>query len=843
MSAGPDRQAAARTVPRPAAPQRLAALFLVSAASVGYEIALTRYFAVSGWSEYGYWVISIVMAGFALSGVALSLVRPWAMRRGAALLRWLPVAMLAAAALGFHFTAANPFNPLQLQNPATWLPQLGNIAMYYAALLPFFFLAGLFVGLCFVLDERRIGLVYGFDLTGAGAGAALVLGLMWVVHPFHLVAVLLLPLAGAALLASRPRRSAAAAGAVLLAAESLLLLASPARYNEFKAIYPPLHVQGSRVVAEATSPRGAYALLDDFTERVDDDLSNDAGLLGLPGPPATYGLYRDGVRVAGLPRPGGLDVGYAAAGLDALPYALLHRPDVLLVGASGGFRAQAALALGAGHVTAIETDPVLLGAARHGLGPSPALPASPALVLSGAGPLAMARLAAVPGGRYDLVDISADILDASEGAEAAFTVEALAADLRALRPGGLLSVPVSIRDLPAYALRGIGAARAALLATGAAAPALDVAVVRSAWNVRILVSPDGFAAPALAALRQFCDQRSFDVSYLPGPDVGTAAGVEPRGEIYNDLPPVSFEAGTVSTQDGPQDAIADEAALVLDGRPTLSGQAFDLRPPTLDRPFAWDILRLWHLPTVLRRLELLPQAEIGQLVNVAVLLQAGVLAALVLLVPALFAGRIRGQGRVLAPAVTFACLGLGFLFIEIDLIGRAGLYLEDRTSAFAVVLTGMLVFSGVGSLAAGRMARPLAWAGPVILGWCVAAWAWLQPLMVATLDLPWGLRVALVLAVLAPVSVALGVPFPAALSRGGRGRPGEAGSGAPGPGFLPWAWALNGAFSVVATPLANLLAIRSGYGAVLLCAAFLYGAALLSFSRMPRTAAWQTLPT
>src|SRR5208337_1330007 len=30
-------------------------------------------------------------------------------------------------------------------------------------------------------------------------------------------------------------------------------------------------------------------------------------------------------------------------------------------------------------------------------------------------------------------------------------------------------------------------------------------------------------------------------------------------------------------------------------------------------------------------------------------------------------------------------------------------------------------------------------------------------------------------------------------------------------GLIPWAWALNGAFSVVATPLANLVAIGVGY--------------------------------
>jgi hypothetical protein len=55
--------------------------------------------------------------------------------------------------------------------------------------------------------------------------------------------------------------------------------------------------------------------------------------------------------------------------------------------------------------------------------------------------------------------------------------------------------------------------------------------------------------------------------------------------------------------------------------------------------------------------------------------------------------------------------------------------------------------------------------------------------------------------------------------------------------LLPWAWALNGAFSVVATPLANLLARGWGFSAVLLVAAAFYALALFTMPVPQRVAA------
>src|ERR1700733_14657869 len=164
---------------------------------------------------------------------------------------------------------------------------------------------------------------------------------------------------------------------------------------------------------------------------------------------------------------------------------------------------------------------------------------------------------------------------------------------------------------------------------------------------------------------------------------------------------------------------------------------------------------------------------------------------------------------------------------------KTSLWLNDRTSGFALVLTGMLVFSGLGSMAADRLAavprRAIVLACVIIVTWCGAVLAWLQPAILATLDLPWLARAALTLTVLAPVSLALGLPFPLGLSRTGSG------------GFLPWAWGLNGAFSVVATPLANLIAREAGFSRVLLSAAVLYVIALMMFPATRKSHAWQLL--
>jgi hypothetical protein len=102
------------------------------------------------------------------------------------------------------------------------------------------------------------------------------------------------------------------------------------------------------------------------------------------------------------------------------------------------------------------------------------------------------------------------------------------------------------------------------------------------------------------------------------------------------------------------------------------------------------------------------------------------------------------------------------------------------------------------------------------------------PALFATAGWPFWLRVAIVILAMAPVSVAMGLPFPLGLGRLDQKFQ------------LAWAWGVNGAFSVVATPLANLTLRTIGLTAVLGIAVFMYGLAATNFPETRREPVWLT---
>jgi hypothetical protein len=190
---------------------------------------------------------------------------------------------------------------------------------------------------------------------------------------------------------------------------------------------------------------------------------------------------------------------------------------------------------------------------------------------------------------------------------------------------------------------------------------------------------------------------------------------------------------------------------------------------------------------------------------------------------ALFA---RGRGGTVGVSTAapllfyFACLGYGFLMIEIPLLQRFVLFLGYPVYALAVVLFALLLFSGLGSLFVGRVTRPpRAVLARVVSGIVLLSLAYVvgvPSIIRHFLGVPIAGRIAITVGLLAPIGCLLGMAYPLGIRI----------LRSFGEELVPWAWGLNGVMSVVASVVAVFIGSRIGFTAVFLTGVAAYVLAL-----------------
>jgi hypothetical protein len=395
-----------------------------------------------------------------------------------------------------------------------------------------------------------------------------------------------------------------------------------------------------------------------------------------------------------------------------------------------------------------------------------------------------------------------------------YTTEALQEYQRHLTPGGMLAITRWVTLPPRDTLKLFATAVRALQANGVPRPERHLALIRGWKTVTLLLKNGEFTAAELAAIRQFCRDRSFDTEYYPGIGAGEANRYNVVDQSY------FFEAA--------------QALLGAGGEDFSRRYKFNIEPASDDRPYFFHFFKWRTLPELLafRGQGGMPLLDWGYPVLIATLIQAVAVALVLILLPLFLRARKRDaasgppglRGRV---ALYFPALGFGFMFIEIAFIQKFILFLSHPLYAVAVVLCAFLIFAGLGSRASGRL-RPtprsnLRWPFAAIVLLALAYLFFLPPLFRQLIALPDLAKIALSVALIAPLAFAMGMPFPLGLASVSiQDEP-----------LLPWAWGLNGFASVVAAILATVLAIHLGLTVVVLLALLLYGAAAVVFPHQP----------
>jgi|SoiMethySBSTD1v2_1073268.scaffolds.fasta_scaffold13451_2 hypothetical protein len=837
---------------------------LVAGAVIALQIGIMRVFSVGSWAHFGSLVVSLAMLGFGLTSAVMCISKSWFERH------WQAVAAASLLLFGPLAVAANllaqqiPFNAIFLvSDPAQKWRLFGNFLLY---MLPF--LAGAFyLGTVFLKAQRIFGRVYFADLTGSGLCGLLFLGAMYLVTPDNLLIVpLLLWLAGSALwfmAVGGGTRMMASLVAVAVACVAVHLAAPLAgvptlTVSDYKGVSYARKFPDAERVYERASPFGYLEIYASSYLHFAPGLSDNAAF-NLPTMPANayLGLYIDGEGPSGIIRdlpPN--ETAYFRYLPMIYPYLIKQAPDTFVVQFGGGISTAVALKSNSKSVTVAEGNPAVLSAFRNDKGlrdfTADVLRNPKVKVIDYEGRLYLAYTK----DRFDIIDLSlADSAGlSSPGGFAivekfAYSREAMTSYMRALKDGGILSVTLWNKEEPPKSVLKLYAtmAEAARQVDGGAIA--DRFFVASSYlsTATVLYKRGGFTPEEVTKLRDHTRAMSFDEIYSPGFVYDTAQSAT----VLNDYRSQIFSSAEGEDPTGPSGDTPGSGTKAEEGPPAEAGTlpatimgrmawhhlvnggwddiarryVFDTRILTNNRPYFAAYVKPADLTSVTDRLELF-QDEWGYLLVWATLGIACIAALSLVLLPVAFGWRTifshnPGKFRTI---IYFACLGAGYIMVEVGLISKFIQALSNATVSASVLITSMLVFSGLGSLVSERyfdrartiMPRIFLAIGALLIGYGLA----LDRVLDWIGTFPYALRLLFCFVLVFPPAFLMGFPMPVAmtsLARLGKDH------------MFLWAWGINGCFSVVGAALVPVIATSFGLAAVLIFSGCAYLVAIFAF--------------
>lgn len=322
--------------------------FSVSLAVVLLQFLQTRLYSVLFWNHFVYFVISIALLGFGISGTWLALgERTWLARRLG--LRGAGVLFVVSTLLSTLVVPQATLDLAKLQADPSRLLQL--FLTYSAAVLPYFF-AGWVLGILFREHAARIHVLYFADLIGAACAC---LGFVVLIRPLGLVPLLVLNCAIVGvpcLLERREPKQLASAGALCAALLTLLPFS--------RAIDVSILPESSKtMMAWGWSEAPGDGPVHEFCEwngisRID--------VVSRKSEPQFHRVFIDGDAFTEISEGFRTVVPFDPAQdhliVSRMPYLLKQAPaDVLVIGAGGGVDIWHALRGGAANVDCVEINP------------------------------------------------------------------------------------------------------------------------------------------------------------------------------------------------------------------------------------------------------------------------------------------------------------------------------------------------------------------------------------------------------------------------------------------------------------------------------------------------------
>lgn len=787
-------------IAQPANRAFLLGLFFITGATLMLEVLNTRLLSVVTWYHLSFFAVSMAMFGMAAGALQVYL-QPRRFTTANALDNLFRYSIyFGASAILCHLAVI--YTPLDISEgwSAAGVAKMALITV--AVAIPFFF-SGVVVTVALTQVKGNSGLIYAVDLVGAAVGSIACLPLLnalditsatFVVAAIALFGVFLFQLARGG---ARPLLWTAAGAAVIAAA-----IVNHSSSQGFRVFYPkgnPISYEQDTI--EFWTIHGQvlvfpYVEAGPFFWGPGEGAPVIEGMQGqamvIDGEAGTALTQWDGDRS---------NLDWPRFDVTSLPYHLRPGGSAAVIGVGGGRDVLTALWAGSSRITAIEINEAALRVLREDRRDFVRLYEQEEVEFvhdEARSYLTRANK------RYDLIQMSLIDTWAATGAGAftlsengLYTVEGWQVFLDHLEPNGLLSVSrwYSL-DALSETNRLISLAAMSLLRRGIERPADHIALVSRLSVATLLVSPEPLAPADIDTIGRVAEEYGFTIHHSPWQQSSELL-------IRNLL------------------AAADERQLLA----ATEHEYLDFTPPTDSRPYFFNILKpaaLFQSGRAGGELEDLGIVAGGNLLaTYTLMLLCGLALAGVLLViffPLLIAGRPQIPNRVfLSGLAYFACIGTGFMMVQIPLMQRFSVYLGHPVYAVAVLLFSMILAAGAGSFLSDRIEvrRGSRWPlviPAVIVSLLALIYAIAGPLITATISQGLFIRCLIVIVLVSLPALPMGMCFPLGLRlfREYSSR------------SLPWMWGMNGATGVLASVFAVAISMWSGINTSLLVAIACY---------------------
>ena len=786
-------------------------VFLISAALISYQILLVKLFSIQYWYHFAYLIISIALLGFGASGTCIVLFKRKLINRLPFVLFSFPLLLVVLIWMNIYLNRLISFNPLMI----IWHTQeIINLLYLSISIFIPFFLGALCIGISFVAAPDHIHKIYFANLTGSGLGSLIVVLFFFHVSPYGIMFVISLVALCAAIGGCTHRIHQGilcVAGIALIVVYVFLLRFLPLPMSTFKDLAQAENLTDAKKEMEIFGPLGLATVLSSPAYHYLPDLS-----LNCPYPlPRQKGLFLDGNTVGAINEFTGNvnDIRVMDYRTNALAYSLLDHPEVLIIGGGSGTEILNARAHEAKNISVVEMndDIVHLMQGPYGTFSGNVYSSGNTRVFIEDGRGFLQRTHT----RFDLIHISLleSMGTASAGVYALsenylFTTEALTLCLSRLTPGGMLSISSWIKNPPRDTVKLLAMAIEALKKNEEQAPDQSLVIIRSWQTATLLIKNGVFNRNDINAIREFCKNRLFDISYCPGID-------KKETNIFNILEEDFFYHAAISLLSGEREKF-------------YRAYPFYVRPATDDRPFyshffKMDMVKEYLSSSNRAFIPFLDWSYILVLITACILFILGMI---FILAPLL--RTIPSRRGLMSVLIYFGSLGIAYMFLEISIMQQFIRYLYDPVFSASIVIGSFLVYSGIGSVIAGN-ARLLksryVFLSVLIIGiaglMLLSLDRWLEQVIAG---FPLWLRMISCSALIAPLAIPMGIPFPSGLSRLAAER--EA--------LIPWAWSINGFFSVTGSSAAVLIAIGYGFKSIIVIAVALYILSAFTFVRLSR---------